>query len=329
MTLATIGSGEIVVAELVENDGVRVARAAAERFLRALRSDMTRAAYRSDLFRSPWAWFKFCATYDTAPLEARREHVEVWVQRLREETRPATASRKVSAVRSFYARVVAVDGLIPVSPLDVRNKYLPLDPVSPDSTVLGPDKRQCDRLLDAAAELGPAEEVVTATLLFGGMRVSEFCGLSLGDLGEQRGHRTVRLRRKGGKTQTIVLHPRAGAAIDRYRTSLPTGHALAMVGDDPSGVPLVLDRRGMRINPRQVTTIVARVCRAAGLPDGHGISPHSLRHACATRLLDAKAPLRDVQVFLGHSRPETTQRYDLGRQVIDESPVLLLGSRFS
>ncbi len=327
MTLATIDLGEVAVAELVEDDPDLCARAAAERFFRALRSEQTKAAYRSDLLGSRWAWFKFCTAYDTPALAARREHVEVWIQRLRAEgARPATVGRKVSAVRSFYARVVAVDGLLAASPLDVRNKYLPLDPVSPDSTVLGPDKRQCDRLLDAATDLGPTEEVVTATLLFGGLRVSEFCGLSLGDLGAQRGHRTLRLLRKGGKTQTIVMHPRAGAAIDRYRMALPTGAALVMVGEDPSGTPLVVDRRGLRINPRQVATIVARVCRAA---DVLGISPHSLRHACATRLLDAKAPLRDVQVFLGHSRPETTQRYDLGRQVIDESPVLLLGSRFS
>ena len=327
MTLEVVHEAELVVDD--EPPRHSEALAAAERWFRVLRSPRTEKAYRDDLLRTPWAWFKWCALYDTDPLEARREHVEVWARVLHDETRPATALRKVSVVRGFYDRLLEVDELIDRNPVPRLNKHLPLGRVSTGVVKLGPDRAVCDRLLDAASDTGPLHEVVTTVLLFQGLRVSEFCGLSLGDLGEQRGQRTLELRRKGAKEQTIVLHPRAGTAIDRYHASLPLSAALALPGKRWEHQPLVLDRHDARITPRQVAHVLDRVARHAGLGERHGLSPHKLRHACATRLLDAKAPLRDVQVFMGHSRPETTQLYDNGRNVIDESPVLLLGSRFS
>lgn len=328
MTLEVVHEAELV-AEGPTAPDFSAALAAAERWFRVLRSPRTMKAYRDDLIVTPWSWFKFCRMYDHEPIGARREHVEAWASVLHREMRPASALRKVSVVRGFYDRLLEVDGLIARNPVPRLNKHLPLDRVSTGTVKLGPDRVVCDRLIDAATEISPLHEAVVTVLLFQGLRVSELCGLSVDDMGEQRGQRTLELHRKGAKEQTIVLHPRAGAALDRYRASLTVGAAVALAEQRIGRQPLVLDRHGERITPRQVAHLLDRVALHAGLGEKHGLSPHKLRHACATRLLDAKAPLRDVQVFMGHSRPETTQLYDNGRNVIDGSPVLLLGSRFS
>lgn len=121
--------------------------------------------------------------------------------------------------------------------------------------------------------------------------------------------------RNGGEEQDLVLAPPA-AAVDTYLATRT----------DPTG-PLFVDDQGERIDRHQVAYIVETAARAAGLTKR--TSPHSLRHACATMLLDMGVSLRDVQVFMGHAHSTTTERYDLGREQLDKSPAYKLVGVFS
>ena len=141
----------------------------------------------------------------------------------------------------------------------------------------------CDR---AALEL----------LYGGGLRVSELCGLKIGDLDRTSG--LVRVVGKGGKERVIPVGDMALAAVQAYLALRPSTHR-----DDA----LLMARRGGPLHARAVQRLVKDRLRAAGLP--MDLSPHKLRHACATHLLANGADLRLVQEQLGHASLSTTQIY--------------------
>jgi len=158
----------------------------------------TASAYAVDLKQ----WFAWCSLFDVDPFDAVRAHVDAWAVHLADDgrARPATLARKISAVRNFYA--YAVDsGYADSSPVPTKDKALHLPRVSRKSQTLGPDREESAALLAAAGERGVRDEAVVAVLLYQGLRVSELCGINVEDLSTQRGHRVVRLRRKGGEEQ--------------------------------------------------------------------------------------------------------------------------------
>lgn len=141
-----------------------------------------------------------------------------------------------------------------------------------------------------------------------GLRVFEATGISLNDLGEEHGHRVVRVRGKGGKVVLVPLPPAVSRAVDR-------------AGGDREAGPLLLNRRGARMDRHAATRRLRRLASAAGvrLPRMH---PHMLRHTCVTTMLDAGVDLRDVQIAARHADPRTTMRYDRARNNLDRHPEL-------
>jgi site-specific recombinase XerD len=278
----------------------------------------TASAYAVDLKQ----WFAWCALFDVDPFDAVRAHVDAWTVHLADDgrARPATLARKISAVRNFYA--YAVDsGYAATSPVPAKDKALHLPKVSRKSQTLGPDRDESGALLVAAAERGARDEAVVAVLLYQGLRVSELCGINLEDLSTQRGHRVVRLRRKGGEEQDQAIAPPAAGCLDTL-----LAERAAAAGVAPVAGPVFVGPEGERLTRYQVEWIIESCARAAGITKK--ISPHSLRHACTTMLLDAGVPLRDIQVYMGHANSSTTERYDLGRQHLDKSPAYALSGVF-
>lgn len=154
------------------------------------------------------------------------------------------------------------------------------------------------------AERGEADPFTAARdsaaleLLYGaGLRVSELAGLDLGAVDFARG--VARVRGKGGKERLCPLGGGAVAALRRFRDSFARDRA-------PSA-PALTTAEGRRLGVRAVQLLVKRSLAAAGLP--REFTPHKLRHACATHLLNAGADLRLVQELLGHSQLATTQVY--------------------
>ncbi|WP_175441369.1 tyrosine recombinase XerC [Micromonospora humi] len=137
-------------------------------------------------------------------------------------------------------------------------------------------------------------------LLYGtGVRISEACGLDVGDVDQAR--RVVRVLGKGGRERAVPFGVPAQRALDAW---LHTGRpALVAPG---AGRALLLGARGGRLNPTTARRIVAGWAGAAGVPR---VTPHGLRHSAATHLLEGGADLRAVQELLGHSSLASTQIY--------------------
>lgn len=147
---------------------------------------------------------------------------------------------------------------------------------------------------------GAARDVAMLELLYAtGIRVSELCGLDLGDLDLAR--QTVRVLGKGNKQRTVPYGVPAGRALDAW-----LAQRTEIAGPD-AGVAVFVGDRGKRIDQRVVRRTVHR---ALGVVDGApDLGPHGLRHAMATHLLEGGADLRSVQELLGHASLATTQIY--------------------
>ena len=170
------------------------------------------------------------------------------------------------------------------------------------------DRRDADAMLGQAAEraresggaVGLRDVAILEVLYASGVRVSELCGLDLGDIDTDRG--TVRVLGKGSKERTVPIGSPALRAVASW---LSTGRPKLVVAGSDAAV--FLGERGARIDPRVVRRMVHRSLRLVeGAPD---LGPHGLRHAMATHLLEGGADLRSVQEMLGHASLATTQIY--------------------
>ena len=167
---------------------------------------------------------------------------------------------------------------------------------------MGLDRNELGALLVQAGLGTPRDHALIALLALNGLRISEALGADVTDLDVERGHRTLRIVRKGGKHVTIPLAPRTARALDLY------------LGERTLG-PLFITAEDHRMNRAAGDRTVKRLARRAGITKR--ISPHSLRHSFITAALDAGVPLRDVQEAASHADPRTTMRYDRGRQSLD------------
>jgi site-specific recombinase XerD len=159
----------------------------------------------------------------------------------------------------------------------------------------------------AAPDAGPvrdgalaARDVAVLELLYGtGIRVAELCGLDRADCDLGAGSVTVL-----GKRSKVRRVPMGAPAADALERWLGSGRPVLARADSPPDA-CFLNSVGRRLSPRDARRILAR----HPLPDGRAISPHGLRHAYATHLLEGGADLRSVQELLGHADVATTQLY--------------------
>jgi integrase/recombinase XerC len=132
------------------------------------------------------------------------------------------------------------------------------------------------------------------------MRVSELCGLDLGDI--DPGRRLLRVIGKGDRERRVPYGGPAEQALERW---LREGRPALL--DPASGAALVLGLRGRRLDPRTARTVVHEWTRRS--PATPELAPHGLRHSAATHMLERGADLRSIQEMLGHARLATTQLY--------------------
>ncbi len=272
-------------------------------------------AYLSDLT----AWSAWCSSLGVHPFDARRHHVDAWIRVLSTEPLPRTRrplaassiTRRLSAVSACYDYGIGVQ-VLSFSP--VANVRRPK--VSDDSATVGLSADELAALLDAADAHSPRFGALVSLLGYNGVRINEALTANIGDYTHQRGHRVLRIVRKGGRAATEPLAPPTIRALDTY------------LGDNhPLAGPLFLDRTGTtRLAYSTAFAQIRRLARTAGIPAAESITPHSLRHSFITEALAAGAPLQNVQDAAGHADPRTTRRYDRNRHNLDHHPTYLLAT---
>ena len=272
------------------------------------RSVRTLAAYRGDLRR----WDDFLLDRGVPLLAARESEVAEYVACLvRDGYAPASVHRMTSAVRGLY-RFLVVEGRCDDDP--TREVALARRP-DPLPKALG--EEEVAALLDAvgrAAGGGDPVALRDAALLellyASGARVSEVCGLGFGDLDLDAG--LVRLFGKRAKERIVPIGAPAVRAtarwLDEGRPVLVERARRSVRGsnrDDADAV--LLGVQGRRLSRQAAWEVMRRWAVVAGVSGE--VSPHALRHSCATHLLDHGADLRTVAEMLGHASVSTTQIY--------------------
>lgn len=264
-------------------------------WLAAQRSEHTRRAYRADITR----WADFCHDHDVDPLTARRPLVDLYARTLDGDgLKPRTRARRLASVSSFYAYLVD-EQIRPSNPAAHAKRPA----ISAEGVTPGLNRDEMRRFLAAAREYGTARTVALLTLLAtSGMRINEALAANVEDIGHDRGHRTLRIVRKGGAEARAVL-------------TAPAWEALAAYLDGRQSGPLFRTDFAERMSQPEAWRAVRRIARRAGIESK--LSPHSLRVAFITSAREAGVPLEDVQDAAGHKDPRTTRRYDRGRYSLD------------
>lgn len=275
----------------------------------------TGRAYLADLK----AWASWCASLGVHPFDARRHHVDAWIRVLSAEPLPrtnkpmasASIARRLSAVSAFYAYGISVE-VLDFSP--IANARRPK--VSEDSTTVGLSADEAVILLEAAEKHSPRLCALVSLLTYNGVRIDEALAADVSDYTYQRGHRVLRIVRKGGKAATAPLNPITVRALDAY-----------LADEHPMAGWLFLDRtKSKRLAYTTAFEMIQRLATKAGIPAAASITPHSFRHTFITEALAAGVALQDVQDAAGHTDPRTTRRYDHGRHNLDRHPTYVLAA---
>lgn len=214
---------------------------------------------------------------------------------------PASIARGLVAVRSFH-RFCASEGLLETDPSEQVGA-----PRVPQGIPKALDEREIDGILHSVAGDAPRaqrDRAILEVLYATGVRISELVGLDLADVDLDDG--IARVIGKGDKERVVPMGRAARAELGRYcadgRLTLRSPRARRRDAD-----AVFLNARGGRLTRQGCWQIVRRAGERVGL--GERLSPHVLRHSCATHMLDHGADIRVVQELLGHSSVSTTQVY--------------------
>jgi integrase/recombinase XerD len=253
----------------------------------------TLAAYRRDL-QGLAAWLR---RRKSGLVDAEEHDLAQYFSEQHASTRASTANRRLAVLRRFYRWVVR-DGLRSEDPtLRLRGAKRP--PRFPKSL----NEAQVESLLtapDTESPLGLRDRAMLELLYATGLRVSELVGLTLAGLSLQEG--LVRVIGKGSKERIVPLGEEAHRWLERY---LARGRKSILAGRVADA--LFVTQRGDAMSRQMFWVLIKRYAVRAGIDVP--LSPHGLRHAFATHLLNHGADLRVVQMLLGHADISTTQIY--------------------
>jgi integrase/recombinase XerD len=213
------------------------------------------------------------------------------------DTKPSTANRRLSVLKRFYA-------------LALRRNAVVEDPCLKMATARQPARfvhtlteSQVDALLgapDVSTPLGLRDRTMLELMYASGLRVSELVALKIVELSLNDG--VLRITGKGAKTRLVPFGGEARQWIERYLNDA-RGIILGGQVDDA----LFVTSRGGPMTRQMFWVLIKKHAQKAGIRAP--LSPHTLRHAFATHLLNHGADLRVVQLLLGHSDISTTQIY--------------------
>ena len=259
-------------------------------------SQATLASYRQDMERL----LRWLAREGLAVSTVGRPALERYLAaQYAERARPASVRRRLSTVRRFFRWLVetgqrADDPSAQIEP-PARERRLP-------KTLT---EAQVEALLAAPTGEEPRAErdrAMLETLYASGLRVSELVGLRLVQVSLDQG--LVKIVGKGNKERLVPLGEAAVTALRGYLA----GARRALLDGHPPSEFVFLTARGEPMTRQAFWQMIKRYAVLAGI-DPAALSPHTLRHAFATHLLNHGADLRVVQLLLGHADITTTQIY--------------------
>jgi integrase/recombinase XerD len=253
-------------------------------------------AYRRDM-RLFARWLEVRRGDGKSLLDVEGHDLEAYFAERHAETKPSTSNRRLSVLKRFYQ-------------LALRQKQVAQDPClklasarQPTRFVHTLSEAQVEALLgapDVATPLGLRERTMLELMYASGLRVSELVSLKVLELSMNDG--VLRVTGKGSKTRLVPFGQEARLWIERYLKD-----ARGQILDGQIDDALFVTARGGPMTRQMFWILVKKHAARAGIKAP--LSPHTLRHAFATHLLNHGADLRVVQLLLGHSDISTTQIY--------------------
>ena len=258
-------------------------------------SENTLAAYRNDLHGFA-VWLTDTSRRDLVRV-AKEDVLAYLTYRLQQQRSPRSTARFLSCIRRFYAYLL-------------REKRIQQDPTALiEAPKLGRalpktlSEKDVEALLQAPnvnTPLGLRDRTMLEVLYATGLRVSELVSMTLNQINLRQG--VIRVTGKGNKDRLIPLGEEAQAWLQTY---LHDGRQALMAGQHTD--VLFPSNRKQAMTRQTFWHAIKRYARLAAI--NKALSPHTLRHAFATHLLNHGADLRVVQMLLGHSDLSTTQIY--------------------
>jgi integrase/recombinase XerD len=252
-------------------------------------------AYRRDLAAFA-RWLEHAAPQRSL-LDASGSDLAAYFAARHDDTKPSTANRRLSALKRFYQ-------------MALRDQRIQADPClhlasarQPQRFVHTLTEAQVEALLaapDLRTPLGLRDRTMLELMYASGLRVSELVSLRLSELSLNDG--VLRVTGKGSKARMVPFGAEARSWIERY-----LGEARGAILNGQLDDALFVTGRGGPMTRQMFWVLIKKHALHAGIRAP--LSPHTLRHAFATHLLNHGADLRVVQLLLGHADISTTQIY--------------------
>lgn len=256
-------------------------------------SQNTLSSYRNDLK----GFAEWCIKKSLTLWEVQSPHVQDYIAHRFQLVKVRSINRLIATLRRFY-RYALLTNLIKQDP--TLHIEAPKMPKSLPKTL---SESQVENLLNAPdvnTPLGMRDRAMLELLYASGLRVSELVNVSIAEVSTQDG--VVRVTGKGSKTRLVPMGQEAAEWIDRYLANARSEILKGSLSD-----AVFVTTRGDAMTRHAFWHIIQRYALQAGI--SQHISPHVLRHAFATHLLNHGADLRVVQMLLGHADISTTQIY--------------------
>lgn len=284
-------------------------------------SPCTKRAYLKDL-QLFFDFLKSGGEHITHPSQIESVHFKAY--RDRQQTRglsSATIARRLVAIRSFIQWSIARN-LMDRNPLD----SVKLPKVQTEAPTLAFEDHEALSMImaaDISTYKGRMNRLIMVLLFNLGLRRSELANIRMEDIVEERGHKVLRVKGKGGKIRQVPLRNFVLNEIKDYEAHLASAGQVLWAGD------LLIQTEEYKKNETPIDgstiyRIVARHAKQLGIDKR--VSPHSCRATVISHLLDTKEKsMRDVADFAGHTNINTTERYDKRRNNLDKSAAYDVG----
>lgn len=253
----------------------------------------TAEAYAIDLK----VWKMFCAIhYPQIDNPSKAKMVVDYIRYLRVDRKNASAavSRKLATLSAFTDFLILMELLD--SKQDERKKWPKLLDIPERLPVILENKEMQDILTqpDMTTVLGRRDRAILTLIYSTGLRVSEVCSLQMKDI--NRNEQRILISGKGGRERYVPLDPIVDEAIQEYLKSRNSTIS-----------ELFVSKKHGSLTPRAIQLMVKKYAQEAKIDKK--VTPHKLRHTCATHLLQEGAHLVSIQKLLGHKSLTTTQIY--------------------